>query len=76
MKKRLSSADLSWMIFERMRDELGNPRSVSVAVVRDNELGWRAIVQPRSAQHLDAAAMRKLQSIEDEFRSNYSLAAD
>jgi hypothetical protein len=74
--KRASSADLSWMIFERMREELGNPRSVSVAVVRDNELGWRAIVQARSAQRLSPAAKRKLRSIEDEFRSSYSLAPD
>lgn len=76
MKKRVSSTDLSWMIFDRMREELGDPRSVSVAVVRDKEQGWRAIVPARSAHYLSPDAKRKLRSIEDKFRSNYSLAAD
>src|SRR5262245_13075282 len=76
LKKRLSSVDLSWMIFERMRDEFGGQRGVSVAVVRDSNLGWRAILEGRSRRHLSPAAIRKLRSIEDEFRSSYSLDGD
>jgi hypothetical protein len=77
-KKRLSSVDLSWMIFERMREELevGEPRGVSVAVVPDSKLGWRAILEGRSGRYLSPAAIRKLRSIENEFRSSYSLADD
>jgi hypothetical protein len=74
-KKRLSSVDLSWMIFERMREEIGEPR-VSVAVVADSKLGWRAILESRGGRHLSPAAIRKLRSIENEFRSSYSLAND
>jgi len=76
LKKRVSSVDLSWMIFERMRDELGGIRGVSVAVVHDSKLGWCAILEGRSGRHLSPAAIRKLRSIEDELRSSYSLDGD
>ena len=74
-KKRLSSVDLSWMIFERMREEVGEPR-VSVAVVPDSKLGWRAILEGRGGRYLSPAAIRKLRSIEKELRSSFSLAHD
>jgi hypothetical protein len=74
-KHRLSSVDLSWMIFERMRDEFGGPR-VSVAIVRDSKLGWRAILEGRSRRYLRPDTIRKLRSVENEFRSSYSLADD
>jgi hypothetical protein len=75
-KKRVSSIDLSWMIFERMREEVGKTRGVTVAVVPDSKLGWRAIIEDRGGRYLSPAAIRKLRSIEDEFRSSYSLASD
>ena len=75
-KKRVSSTELSWMIFDRMREAFGHSRGVSVAVVPDTDLGWRAIIQSRSASYLSPAAIRKLRSIESEFRSGYSLKAD
>ena len=74
-KERLSSVDLSWMIFERMREEVGEPR-VSVAVVPDSKLGWRAILEGRGGRFLSPAAIRKLRSIENELRYSYSLAND
>jgi hypothetical protein len=72
-KKRVSSVDLSWMIFERLRDEFGSQRPVSVAVISDREMGWRAILGARGRTK---DVMRKLRSIEKEFRSAYSLAGD
>ena len=76
LKKRVSSVDLSWMIFERMREEVGEPRGVTVAVVPDRKLGWRAILEGRGGRYLSPAVIRKLRSIENEFRSSYSLADD
>ena len=78
LKKRVSSVDLSWMIFERMREEVGvgDRRGVSVAVVSDSKLGWRAILEGRGGRYLSPAVIRKLRSIENEFRSSYSLADD
>jgi hypothetical protein len=53
-KKRLSSVDLSWMIFERMREEVGvgDRRGVSGAVVSDSKLGWRAVLEGRGGRSL------------------------
>jgi hypothetical protein len=73
-KKRLSSVDLSWMIFERMREEIGEPR-VSVAVVSDSKLGWRAVLQ-HSRRSLSPSDVRKFRAIENELRSKYALASD
>jgi hypothetical protein len=75
-KKRLSSVDLSWMIFERMREEVGTQRPVPVAVVPDAELGWRAIIEGRGSKSLSSAAARKFRSIENELRSKYALVGD
>jgi hypothetical protein len=75
-KKRLSSVDLSWMISERMRDGISEQQRVSVAIVPDTKLGWRAILDSRSSKFLGPVAVRKLRSIEDELRSNYVLARD
>ena len=77
-KKRLSSVDLSWMIFERMREEIkvGERRSVSVAVVYDSKLGWRAVLEGRGGRYLSPVVIRKLRSLENELRSTYSLADD
>jgi hypothetical protein len=76
LKKRLSSVDLSWMIFERMREEGGEPRGVVVAVVPDQKLGWRAILEGRGSKYLSAASIRKFRSIENRLRSDYSLTTD
>jgi hypothetical protein len=75
-KKRISSVDLSWMIFERMRDEAVTPRGVSVAVVPDAKFGWRVILDGRGGKYLSRAAMRKLRSVENEIRSDFILARD
>ena len=72
-KKRISNADLSWMIFERVRDELGSTRTVPVAVVSDHQLGWRAVFATKGRTK---EVIRKLRQIENEFRSAYSLAGD
>lgn len=76
-KKRLTSTDLSWMIFDRMRDEVGGPRSVVVAVIPDEQLGWRAVLEGRGARrYLGPKAIKKFRSIETKLRSQYSLAPD
>jgi hypothetical protein len=73
-KKRITSADLSWLIFERTRDRLGKKRGLPVAVVSDPKLGWRAVVDGR-AHSLSLDDQRKLRSIEHELRSTFDLAS-
>ena len=76
-KKRVSSVDLTWMIFERMRREIGiYQRPVSIAVIPDAEIGWRAIVDARSRKLVSPAAMNRLRKIERELRATYTLAGD
>jgi hypothetical protein len=48
-KMRVSSTDLSWMIFERLRAESGSQRPLSVAVVSDRELGGELSSTPEAA---------------------------
>jgi hypothetical protein len=73
-KKRVSSVEVSWIIFGRLRDELSVRGVVSVAVVADPELGWRAVLGPRPRGQIAKDALRKLSSIEKELRAVYSLA--
>ena len=73
-RKRVSSLDLSWMIFDRMREQVGSQRPISVAVIPDRDLGWRAVFDSRSRRSLSSAAVRKLNLIEKELRSAYVLA--
>jgi hypothetical protein len=75
-RRRISGLDLSWMIFDRMRSEISRQRGVSVAVVPDVKLGWRAVLDSRSTKFLGPVAVRKLRSIENELRSEYALAKD
>jgi hypothetical protein len=75
-KRRISSVDLGWLILERMREEGSIQRGVSLAVVSDAKLGWRAVLDGRSSKSLSPAAVRKIRSIENELRSNYALASD
>jgi hypothetical protein len=75
-RKRVSGVDSTWMIFERMRDEVSPQRGLTVAVIPDAKLGWRAVLDGRSGKFLSPAAVRKFRSIENDLRSNYALARD
>jgi hypothetical protein len=74
-RKRVSNVDLTWMIFERFREEVSDQRGLSVAVVPDTKLGWRAVLNGRRSK-LSPVAFRKFRSIENDLRSNYALARD
>ena len=44
-KKRVSSVELTWMIVEQMKDDGNFQKGLSVAVIPDSKLGWRAVVE-------------------------------
>jgi hypothetical protein len=71
--KRISSADLSWQFFERMRDDAIFKRGVSVAVLPDVEVGWRAVIEGRGRK-MSAAARKRFKEIETELRATYFLS--
>jgi hypothetical protein len=75
-RKRVSSVDLNWMIVEQMKDGEDCPIGLSIAVIPDDKLGWRAIVNPRSQKRLNARAVRRLAAIQKELQASYALSGD
>jgi hypothetical protein len=75
-RKRISSVDLNWMIVEQMKDGEDCPIGLSIAVVPDDKLGWRAIVGARSQRRLNARAMRRFAAIQKELQASYTLSGD
>jgi hypothetical protein len=67
-KKRISSIDLSWQFFERMRDDAVFPKGVSIAVVPDAKLGWRAVLRGRK---MNAPAQRRFKALEEKLRETF-----
>jgi hypothetical protein len=64
---------LSWEFFERMRDAGVFRKGVSVAVVPDDELGWRAVIEGRGRK-MSTAARKRFKEIEKELQAIFSLS--
>lgn len=75
-RKRVSSVDLNWMIVEQMKDGDDCPVGLSIAVIPDDKLGWRAIVNARSQKRLTTRAMRRFAAIQKELQASYALSGD
>ena len=75
-KKRVSSIELTWLIVERMKADDSFAKGVSVAVIPDPELGWRAVVEPRAHRRMTPRAQRRFAAIEQELREAYALRDD
>jgi hypothetical protein len=73
-KKRISSTDLNWKIIEHMRE--GGDFPLSIAVVADPKLGWRAIVGSHRARSLSLKSAQRLAAIEKRLQGEYALSAD
>ncbi len=75
-KKRVSSIDLTWMIVEQMKDDGSFQRGVSVAVIPDSRLGWRAVIEARAQRRMTPRAQRRFAALEKELQENYALSGD
>lgn len=76
-RKRVSSIDLSWRFFEVLRDEDHIfQRGLSVAVVPDTKLGWRAILAGRGKRHMSNRAQQRFIAIERDLQRRFALKAD
>jgi hypothetical protein len=71
-KKRISSVDLGWLIFEQLREDGGFP-SISLAVVADSKVGWRAVVAKRSQSFVSPEINRRLVALQNRLRLEYEL---
>jgi len=71
--KLISSVDLSWQFFDRMRGDPVFRRGVSVAVIPDAELGWRAVIEGRGRK-MSAPARKRFREIEEQLRAPFKLS--
>ena len=74
MKKRASGIELSWQFFEVTRDDAVFPHGMSVAVVPDSKLGWRAVLAGRSRKKMSASAKKRFKAIEARLRRIFRLS--
>jgi hypothetical protein len=72
-KKRISSVDLSWLILEQLFDPGSRGARTSLAVVHDEEHGWRVVVANRSRRSLTADDERRLADVQRRLRQKYEL---
>lgn len=72
-KKRISSVDLTWLILQQMDDGGSRVARLSLAVVADDKLGWRAVIGVNSRRFLTTDVERRLADVQRRFRSIYEL---
>jgi len=75
-KKRVSSVELTWIIVEQLKEDGNFQKGLSVAVIPDSRLGWRAVVEARAQRRMTAKAQRRFAAIEKELREIYALSGD
>lgn len=74
-KKRVSSVELTWIMVEQMKEDDNFPKGLSVAVVADSRLGWRAVVEARAQRRMSPRALRRLAAIQKALRESYTLSS-
>ena len=73
-KKRIASVDLGWIILEQLKDEKEFPVGMSLAVIPDEESGWRTIINAKDRKHMRPSVERRLAAVENKLRGIYTLA--
>jgi hypothetical protein len=71
-KKRISSADLNWLITEEL-DAGKHQTRTALAVVPDEKDGWRVIISIRGRRYWRAADEQRLADIQHRLRLVYEL---
>jgi hypothetical protein len=72
-KKLISSSDLSWLVSERLSELRSESARISVAVVPDEKVGWRAIVDSRGRRYLTSLDEQRLADVQRTLRLIYEL---
>ena len=75
-KKRVSSVELTWLIVEQMSEDGNFQKGLSVAVIPDSRLGWRAVIESRARRRMTPRAQRRFEAIQRTLQESYSLSAD
>ena len=72
-KKRIASVDLGWIILEQLKDEKEFLVGMSLAVIPDEESGWRTIINAKDRKYMRPSIERRLAAIENKLRGVYKL---
>jgi hypothetical protein len=75
-KKRVSSVELTWIIVEQMKEDDSFTKGLSVAVIPDSKLGWRAVVEARGQRRMSPRAQRRFAAMQKELQAAYALSGD
>lgn len=75
-KKRVSSIELTWIIVEQMKDDGNFQKGLSVAVIPDSEMGWRAVIEARARRRMTTRAQRRFEAIQKALQDAYTLSGD
>ena len=51
-KKRIASVDLGWIILEQLKEEKEFLVGMSLAVIPDEESGWRTIINAKDRKRM------------------------
>jgi hypothetical protein len=73
-KKRIASVDLGWIILEQLKDEKEFLVGMSLAVIPDEESGWRTIINAKDRKYMRPSVERRLAAVEKKLQSIYTLA--
>lgn len=75
-KKRISSIELTWIIVEQMKEDGNFQKGLSVAVIPDAKLGWRAVVEAPAQRRMTPRALKRFAAIQKELQEIYALSGD
>jgi hypothetical protein len=74
-KMKLSNGDLAAKLYDRLKETLGCPRSISLAIAPDKTHGWIALLSPTERRRNPVFAERFDELIRI-LRAMYDLARD
>ena len=75
-KKRVSSVELTWMIVEQMKEDDSFQKGLSVAVIPNSRLGWRAVIEARAQRRMTSCALKRFAAMQKELQELYTLSGD
>lgn len=75
-KKRVSSVELTWIIVEQLKEDGNFQKGLSVAVIPDSRLGWRAVIEARAQRRMTPKALKRFAALQKELQELYTLSGD
>ena len=74
-KTKITTADLTWVFYEKLRTFGDCSAGIPIAIVPDPKFGWSAVTNPKDiARHRRCA--KRVQAVQKHLRDIYILARD